>query len=263
MAQYPAPNVEGDSPLLPPDTAEIRLASQEIVDALLTNVVRFYFYRVTYGTARWANGTLDQSRFVYTFKGGTRPYEPGLIAYWDFMRRDWRSFYITNVRDWEILGDGQQRLTPATVIDDDDDGPRQEPTYPVRWPANVGIAPVDKRGRPEVPWKARDGVRDGLHTYVDDGFVHWRMGSFVKSGAMYQVPTGGFLPLPPAVFGPKYVVLATDYPGTPYLIPGVDNGPIPNVGTGIPIAVIRIIPYAPGKRLATIIETNPPDYNGI
>lgn len=76
----------------------------EMRQALAAGLVLFEFKRVTYGGAtRFALGTTNRRYYNYSFKGGRSPRKDGLLAYWDMNRNGWRSFYVKNVNDFELL----------------------------------------------------------------------------------------------------------------------------------------------------------------
>lgn len=58
---------------------------------LKTGVVNFTFEKKD-GTHRSASGTLNETLFEYSFKGG-KSASPDMITYWDTEKNAWRSFH--------------------------------------------------------------------------------------------------------------------------------------------------------------------------
>ena len=85
---------------------EVITLADTIRNELKDNVVQFNFYRITYGSSRWALGTTDFN-IITSFGGdlpmGSGPFVPGLIRYFDLSpRHAWRSFYINNVNEYKV-----------------------------------------------------------------------------------------------------------------------------------------------------------------
>lgn len=97
-------NVAADAPqgveMSSPDWVSM---ASEIEELMKEGILRFKFFRVTYGTSRNALGTLNPDLFFYVFRGGEAPKKPGLIRYWDVVRGGWRSFYLKNVEKFDLF----------------------------------------------------------------------------------------------------------------------------------------------------------------
>lgn len=241
----------------------VKLQAESLRQLLLTNVVRFRFFRVTYGSERDAVGTLDPAKYNYVFKGDSRPKPPGLVAYWDLGRRGWRSFYLHNVRDYEAIsgpaaGDGEigrgGPQTPAFPLGIDD--------IPVG--RGRGLPPVSRKGEPESVFDAPDGVRRGLQVKLNGMQVAWNPGQFVLDGLMYSVPAGGFAYLNPTASQPRFAVLAVNFSGSPYIIYGDPNSGPPALYTGVPLAVFFLPEWTDGvSNYPRFSQRRPPGYEGL
>lgn len=101
-------------------TPAVLLAKADIRTLLKEGEVVFRFNRVTYGgSARFARGTTNLRKYGIPIPTGPSPARnhPDLIVYWDFDRRDWRSFYIGMLTYYVALPDGEDFFGPDFVRD--------------------------------------------------------------------------------------------------------------------------------------------------
>lgn len=238
-----------DSPERGRDVQYAEQRAQDIIQLLEQGVVEFEFFRVTYGSQRKARGTLNTALFSYTFKGTDRMRPPGLVAYWDFERRDWRSFYVWNVRKILATGAGRSGL-PSGIItpqDVDEDGDVRGPGVGI----GNGKRPRSKSGEPLTPGEVKDGIYSGLTMRVVQGnMLAYTSGRFVTKGLVFDVVRGGTADIPENFMQETRYDLVT-----------VDTSGVVRVDVGVPGAPQRFIPAFPSTVIAEL--TTPPMTDGV